>query len=68
MFSSIEDLAARLRNAQYIIDPVTLEAVYLAAEMQKPLLVEGPPGLGQDRIGLRRSVSRGRRGRTPAVP
>jgi MoxR-like ATPase len=47
MFSSIDNLAASLRNAQYIIDPVTLEAVYLAAEMQKPLLVEGPPGSGK---------------------
>jgi hypothetical protein len=42
VFSSIEDLAARLRNAQYIIDPVTFEALYLAAEMQKSLQVEGP--------------------------
>ena len=50
MFSSIEDLAVRLRNAQYIIDPVTLEAVYLAAEMQKPLLVEGPPGSGKTEL------------------
>ena len=50
MFSSIEDLAARLRNAQYIIDPVALEAVYLAAEMQKPLLVEGPPGSGKTEL------------------
>ncbi len=50
MFSSIDDLAARLRNAQYIIDPVTLEAVYLAAQMQKPLLVEGPPGSGKTEL------------------
>ena len=50
MFSSIEDLAARLKNAQYIIDPVTLEAVYLAGEMQKPLLVEGPPGSGKTEL------------------
>jgi MoxR-like ATPase len=50
VFSSTEDLAARLRNAQYIIDPVTLEAVYLAAEMEKPLLVEGPPGSGKTEL------------------
>ena len=50
VFSSIEDLATRLREAQYIIDPVTLEAVYLAAEMQKPLLVEGPPGSGKTEL------------------
>jgi hypothetical protein len=50
VFSSIEDLAARLRNAQYIIDSVTLEAVYLAAEMQKPLFVEGAPGSGKTEL------------------
>jgi MoxR-like ATPase len=50
VFSSIENLATRLRAAQYIIDPVTLEAVYLAAEMQKPLLVEGPPGSGKTEL------------------
>jgi MoxR-like ATPase len=50
VFSSIEELAARLRNAHYIIDPVTIEAVYLAAEMGKPLLVEGPPGSGKTEL------------------
>jgi MoxR-like ATPase len=50
VFSSIDDLSARLRSAQYIIDPVTLEAVYLATEMQKPLLVEGPPGSGKTEL------------------
>jgi MoxR-like ATPase len=50
VFLSIDDLSARLRSAQYIIDPVTLEAVYLATEMQKPLLVEGPPGSGKTEL------------------
>ena len=43
MFSSASELATKLRAARYIIDPVTLEVVYLAARMHKPLLVEGPP-------------------------
>ena len=50
MFSSASELAARLRAARYIIDPVTLEAVYLAARMRKPLLVEGPPGCGKTEL------------------
>ena len=44
MFASTEKLAYGLRDAQYVVDPVILEVVYLAAKMQKPLLVEGPPG------------------------
>jgi MoxR-like ATPase len=50
VFSSANELAAKLRAARYIIDPVTLEAVYLAARMRKPLLVEGPPGCGKTEL------------------
>jgi MoxR-like ATPase len=50
VFASVEKLAQGLRNAQYIVDPVTLEVIYLAAKMQKPLLVEGPPGCGKTEL------------------
>jgi MoxR-like ATPase len=50
MFSSIGELSERLRLARYVIDPVTLEVVYLAGCMQKPLLVEGPPGCGRTEL------------------
>jgi len=50
VFSSANELAAKLRAARYLIDPVTLEVVYLAARMRKPLLVEGPPGCGKTEL------------------
>ena len=50
MFSSASELATKLRAARYIIDPVTLSVVYLAARMQKPLLIEGPPGCGKTEL------------------
>ena len=50
MFSSANDLATKLRAARYIIDPVTLSVVYLAARMQKPILIEGPPGCGKTEL------------------
>ncbi len=50
MFSSASELAHKLRAARYIVDPVTLEVVYLAARMHKPLLVEGPPGCGKTEL------------------
>ena len=50
MFSSASELTTKLRAARYIIDPVTLEVVYLAARMRKPLLVEGPPGCGKTEL------------------
>jgi len=50
VFRSAGELAKGLRDARYVIDPVTLQVVYLAAKMQKPLLVEGPPGCGKTEL------------------
>jgi MoxR-like ATPase len=50
VFRSAEELAKGLLDARYVIDPVTLQVVYLAAKMQKPLLVEGPPGCGKTEL------------------
>src|SRR5882762_9311583 len=50
VFASAEELSKKLRAARYIIDPVTLSVVYLAARMQKPLLIEGPPGCGKTEL------------------
>lgn len=50
MFASLEGLRVRLREARYVVDAVTLQAVYLAAEMKRPLLVEGPPGSGKTEL------------------
>lgn len=50
MFSSSEELAQKLRAAKYVVDPVTLEVVFLASRMHKPLLVGGPPGCGKTEL------------------
>jgi MoxR-like ATPase len=50
MFSSAEELADKLRAAKYIVDPVTLQVLYLAARMQKPVMIEGPPGCGKTEL------------------
>jgi MoxR-like ATPase len=47
VFASIEQLSHNLVAAKYVADPVTLKAVFLAAQMQKPILAEGPPGSGK---------------------
>src|SRR5713101_10081928 len=57
VFSSPTDLATKLRAARYIIDPVTLSVVYLAARMQKPLLIEGPPGCGKTELAYAVAVA-----------
>ena len=50
MFASIQELSAKLELAKYVIDPVTLKVVFLAAKMQKPVLIEGPPGSGKTEL------------------
>src|SRR5258707_684626 len=50
MFSSPTELSEKLTAARYIIGPRTLSVVYLAARMQKPLLIEGPPGCGKTEL------------------
>jgi MoxR-like ATPase len=50
MFSSPKDLAGRLLAARYVIDPEILPVIYLATEMRRPLLIEGPPGSGKTEL------------------
>lgn len=50
MFESTRELAEGLLGARYVTDPITLQIVYLAARMRKPLLVEGPPGCGKTEL------------------
>jgi len=40
MFDSLEDLSVKLAATGYFIDPVMVQVVYLAAKLQKPLLLE----------------------------
>jgi MoxR-like ATPase len=50
VFASVGELTEGLRSAQYVTDPITLQVIYLAAKLQKPLLVEGPPGCGKTEL------------------
>lgn len=50
MFSSQAELCERLRATGYIADPVTVSTVYLAGQLHKPLLLEGPAGSGKTQL------------------
>jgi hypothetical protein len=50
VFSSIQELSEKLETAKYVTDSVTLKVIYLAAQMQKPVLAEGPPGSGKTEL------------------
>jgi len=50
VFSSLEEVSERLRSTGYIADSVATTTVYLAASLQKPLLLEGPAGSGKTQL------------------
>ena len=50
MFSSGEDAKEQLQSVGYLSDEVTGTAVFLAAKLNKPILLEGPPGSGKTEL------------------
>ena len=50
MFSSSIDLSQKLLASGYVIDENVLTVIYLAANMRRPLLIEGPPGCGKTEL------------------
>jgi MoxR-like ATPase len=49
-FSSPADASSRLAEAGYLADPTTATTAYLAGALEKPLLVEGPAGVGKTEL------------------
>jgi MoxR-like ATPase len=50
VFPSLQELEGGLRASGYIADSVATTTVYLAARLQKPLLLEGPAGSGKTQL------------------
>ncbi len=57
VFESIPDTIARLDTTGYLIDHDAATIAYLAARMEKPLLVEGPAGVGKTELARAMSVA-----------
>ncbi len=47
-----EELAALLEEARYVADPEMLTSLFLLLKLRKPLLLEGPPGVGKTESAL----------------
>jgi MoxR-like ATPase len=50
LFADIDDVAAKLAETGYLPDTATATAVFLADRLGKPLLVEGPAGVGKTEL------------------
>jgi MoxR-like ATPase len=50
MFTSVEDASARLAAAGYLPSREIATAVFLADRLEKPVLVEGPAGVGKTEL------------------
>jgi MoxR-like ATPase len=50
LFASVQNVLAGLALAGYITDEITATIVYLAARLNKPILLEGPPGSGKTEL------------------
>ena len=50
MFESIESVTEELADQGYICDKRIATVVYLAQQLNKPVLVEGPAGVGKTEL------------------
>ncbi|MFD6352035.1 AAA family ATPase [Nocardia tengchongensis] len=50
IFSSVDDVIERLAQTGYLADKATATSVFLADRLGKPLLIEGPAGVGKTEL------------------
>jgi MoxR-like ATPase len=50
VFNSPAEVASELARVRYLTDSATATTVYVAAKLEKPLLVEGPAGVGKTQL------------------
>jgi MoxR-like ATPase len=60
MFSSVEDVQEKLAEAAYLPSREIATAVYLADRLEKPVLVEGPAGVGKTELARAWATAAGR--------
>jgi MoxR-like ATPase len=59
-FASVEDAADRLRSVDYLPSPEIASSAFLADRLEKPVLVEGPAGVGKTELARALAQATGR--------
>ncbi len=59
--SPVDQVLAGLRGAGYLADTTIATVVYLAAELGKPVLIEGPAGTGKTQLAKSVALAAGKR-------
>src|SRR6184192_391729 len=59
--ASVQDVDARLRSTGYLPSPEIATSVFLADRLEKPVLVEGPAGVGKTELARAFATATGRR-------
>jgi MoxR-like ATPase len=52
MFETVEELSEKLQSTGYFIERTMTQVAFLAARMQRPLLLEGPAGSGKTQLAV----------------
>ena len=60
MFESIEEVREKLAAQEYVCDRRLATVVYLAVKLDKPVLVEGPAGVGKTELAKTLAAATGR--------
>jgi MoxR-like ATPase len=60
MFTSVDEVSQRLAGAGYLPSREIATAVFLADRLEKPILVEGPAGVGKTELGRAFAAAAGR--------
>ena len=60
-FATVPDVLDRLRSVDYLADSATAGVVFLADRLEKPVLVEGPAGVGKTELAKAIAATTGSR-------